>query len=284
MKILSKTYSTKRKIIKKGEIIKQVSKYFNIALINFKNSFVYLTDTFGSAAFIGIIVFIYAMLWTTIFSINGETIISGFTLPMMVWYLVLTEAIVTAQGHLIEKIGDEVKTGEIANYLNKPYNYLFYKYFSILGETSTSFLLKFIIGGIIALIIVGPINIRIEFIPIIAISAFFGITLNFLFAFNLGILSFWLEESKALHFLYQKMVFVLGGMLVPLEIFPELVKEISLLLPFSYISYYPAKLFVQQNTLVLGAILFQFIWIIILLITGLIVFNKLSKRLSINGG
>lgn len=224
------------------------------------------------------------MLWTTIFTINGETIISGFTLPMMVWYLVLTESIVTAQGHLIEKIGDEVKTGEIANYLNKPYNYLFYKYFSILGETVTSFFLIFIVGGIVALIIVGPINITIELIPIIAITTLFGLTLNFLFAFNLGILSFWLEESKALHFLYQKMVFVLGGMLVPLEIFPELIKEISLVLPFSYISYYPAKIFVQQNTLVLGAIIVQFIWIILLLGIGLFLFNKLSKRLSINGG
>lgn len=224
------------------------------------------------------------MLWTTIFTINGETIISGFTLPMMVWYLVLTESIVTAQGHLIEKIGDEVKTGEIANYLNKPYNYLFYKYFSILGETVTSFFLIFIVGGIVALILVGPINITIELIPIIAITTLFGLTLNFLFAFNLGILSFWLEESKALHFLYQKMVFVLGGMLVPLEIFPELIKEISLVLPFSYISYYPAKIFVQQNTLVLGAIIVQFIWIILLLGIGLFLFNKLSKRLSINGG
>ena len=100
-----------------------------------------------------------------------------------------------------------------------------------------------------------------------------------------SIFSFWLEDAKSIHFIYQKLVFVLGGMLLPLDIFPQWLENISKSLPFSYIAYYPAKLWVKFSTeAFFSVILWQFIWIVIGIISIYLLFRLVSKKLSINGG
>ena len=102
-----------------------MNKYIHIAKTNFINNLMYLRDIIWSSAFIAIILFIFVHLWRVIFGSNEY--IAGFTIVMMLWYVVMTESIVTAQSKVMEDIGDEIITGSIANYLSKPYNYILYQ-------------------------------------------------------------------------------------------------------------------------------------------------------------
>jgi len=216
---------------------------------------------------------------------SGVTLISGFTLPMMVWYLVMTEAIVTAQGKVIVEIGDEVKSGNIANYLNKPYSYLFYKYFSTLGSSTAQFASNFFIGALVAFLLIGAINTPLFFIPFILIIAFTAMALHFTMMALLGVTAFWLEESRAMDFIYSKLVFTIGGMLVPLEIFPIWLSENVKWLPFSYVAYHPAKLMVMFSfDYFFQIVIVQLVWILLIGGTALVLFNFLVKRVSVNGG
>jgi ABC-2 type transport system permease protein len=204
---------------------------------------------------------------------------------MMVWYLVMTEAIVVAQGKIAIEIGKEVVSGEIANYLNKPYEYMLYKYFSTIGASIATFSLIIIAGGIAASIMVGPLQISLTTIPFILFSSLLGITLNFIMMYTLGIFALWMEDSKALDFIYQKLLFTVGGMLAPLDIFPAWFSSISILLPFSYVAYAPAKLFVSFTfEKFIQIIPIQIFWIIVTFLAATLVFKILSRRVSINGG
>jgi len=101
----------------------------------------------------------------------------------------------------------------------------------------------------------------------------------------LGIFSFWLEDSRSLGFLYGKIVYIFGGMLLPLEIFPSWLETIASKLPFSYVAYHPAKLFVQTDAnLAINTLSMQLVWIFIMIICIIILYNFCKKRLTINGG
>jgi ABC-2 type transport system permease protein len=263
----------------------ELLKYYHIAKINFKNSFVYIPDSIASSMFIAFITFIFANIWRVVFSANGTQLINGFTFPMMIWYLVMTESIITSQGKIISQIGQEIIRGDIANYLNKPYNYLIYKYASTIGASTASFFITIICAGTVALIMVGPLNFDLTIIPFVLISAFLGITLHFTMMSTLGILALWLEDARSLEFLYQKILFVAGGMLVPLDVFPLWFSSICILLPFSYAAYYPAVLLVNFSfNRFIQTIIAQIFWIIVSSLLALFLFNILSKRVSINGG
>lgn len=260
-------------------------KYYHVAKINFKNSFVYIPDSIATSLFIAFIIFVFANIWRVVFNANGSELINGFTFPMMLWYLVMTESIITSQGKIITQIGQEMIRGDIANYLNKPYNYLVYKYASTIGASTASFFVTFICAGIVALIMVGPLKVDLITIPFILITAFLGITLHFVMMSTLGILALWLEDARALDFLYQKILFVAGGMLVPLDVFPLWFSSICVLLPFSYAAYYPAVLLVNFSfERFIQTLLTQIFWIILASLIALFFFNILSKRVSINGG
>jgi len=260
-------------------------KYFFIAKTNLKNSFAYITDSVFSALFIALIIFIFSNIWGVIFRASASSEINGFTLPAMIWYMVITEAILTSQGKIIVEIGDEVIKGEIANHLNKPYNYLLYKYFSTIGSSLSTFLISVLVGGFVALIMVGPVQINPIIIPFITISCLLGVTLHFSLMSILGILALWVEDANPLDWLYQKLVLVIGGTLAPLEIFPSWLASISFILPFSAITYYPAKLFVQFGfDEFLRITIIQCGWIIASFIFAQLLYKVLSKRVSINGG
>jgi ABC-2 type transport system permease protein len=101
----------------------------------------------------------------------------------------------------------------------------------------------------------------------------------------LGVFAFWLEDAKGLEFLYSKIVFTLGGMLVPLDIFPQWLHTICIYLPFSYIAYYPAKLFVGFDFTSFFKILsMEIVWITVFVILTALVYKWCIRRVSVNGG
>jgi len=260
-----------------------LNKYFYITRTNFVNSVAYIQDIIGSSAFIALIIFIFVNLWKVIYGSNEY--INGFTIIMMLWYLVMTESIVTSQSRVLEEMGNEVINGNIANYLNKPYNYVLYKYFQSLGRSVVKFIVTFVIAGLVVYIFIGPININlITILPIILI-VFLAITLNFLIMASLGVFAFWIEDAKSLDFVYSKIIFTIGGMLVPLEIFPKWLYNISIYLPFSYVAYYPAKLFVAFDYMLFFKVLIvELMWITVFAIIASMLYKICVKRISINGG
>ena len=263
----------------------ELLKYYHIAKINFKNSFVYIPDSIASALFVAFIIFIFSNIWKVVFNTTASQIINGFSYPMLIWYLVLTESITISQGKIITEIGGEMISGEIANYLNKPYNYILYKYASTIGASSANFIITLLIAATTAFFLVGPIEFEILNLPFILIASFLGITLHFTLMASLGIISLWLEDSRSLDFLYNKIVFVAGGMLVPLDIFPSWFFNICILLPFSYAVYAPAMLLVKFSfAKFIETILIQIFWIILACVFAIVLFKILTKRVSINGG
>jgi ABC-2 type transport system permease protein len=77
-------------------------------------------------------------------------------------------------------------------------------------------------------------------------------------------------------------VFVLGGMLLPLEVFPGWLESITRLLPFRAMAYAPARL--ASGHLEPGLLLEQVGWLAVLTVVAIAAFGAGERRLQVVGG
>jgi ABC-2 type transport system permease protein len=261
------------------------AKYLEVMKTSMINSFAYVGEFVGTNLFLGIILVIYFCLYSAIFSTMGVSEYQGYTIVNMVWYILITETVFLSKERVGIIISDEIKSGDVAYNLNKPYNYVLYKFADVMGTSLVKLPSILIIGAIVSFFIIGLPNVSLITIPFVLASIILGITLNYVIFILIGILAFWLEDVRSIDWIYSKFIFVIGGMLLPLEFFPTLLKDISLVLPFSYITYAPARLFVDFSFA--NAIRFmsgQVIWIAIMAAILGVVYHFGAKKLSINGG
>ncbi|MEG0774773.1 ABC-2 family transporter protein [Clostridium sp.] len=260
-------------------------KYGEITKITMSNNLVYFWNFLSKNIFFIFIMFIYLMLWKAIYSEKGA-IVGGLTINQMIWYLVVTELITLSRTDIHLQINEDVKSGNIAYLLNKPYNYVLYCFSYFLGEVGVKLLTNGIIGISIGLIYVGTLEgFNITHLPFIFLSLMVGCFINFFIYICLALTSFWVEENSAFFWIYSKLVFTLGGMLMPIEMFPKWLKDISQYLPFAYVTYVPAKLAVGFTfSDFFKGFGIQAIYLISFFILAMSLYRKGAKNLNVNGG
>jgi ABC-2 type transport system permease protein len=104
-----------------------------------------------------------------------------------------------------------------------------------------------VIGCAIAFWLAGPIPIRLEGLVMFAVVLPLAFTLDFLGHFMVGLGAFWLESTAGLALLYTRSVMLLGGLLLPLGMYPEVLQPVLRVLPFAGIVHAPGRMFVDPH-------------------------------------
>ena len=97
-----------------------------------------------------------------------------------------------------------------------------------------------------------------------------------------GAAAFWLRDAGSAWFLYLKAVFILGGMIIPLELLPHALQRVALILPFRAMAYAPARL--ASGHVEPELLLQQVAWIVVLMVFAARVFAAGERRLQVVGG
>ncbi|MDP7420921.1 MAG: ABC-2 family transporter protein, partial [bacterium] len=210
---------------------RKTGKYLKVFTINLKNRMVYFHDLVFSSVFMALIIFIFLRLWQSVFSAGNREAICGFSLADMIWYMVITEAVVLSLPPANQELDEQVKSGQIACYLVRPMNLILYHFSYYLSKVVLKLPVNFLVGVILALVFVGPIGLPAHPVNLLLIL-FLAVSLDFIIKMNIGILSFWIEETAPVYWIYQKLVFTLGGLMIPLDVFPDWLKTWCLKLPF----------------------------------------------------
>jgi ABC-2 type transport system permease protein len=146
-------------------------------------------------------------------------------------------------------------------------------------------LLVLIFGGLVAYLMVGGVKVSLISLPFILIVAFFAIILNLVIASIIGLFAFWIEDANSLGYIYSKITFIFGGMIVPLELYPPLVAKISSILPFSYSAYHVSRLILIFNfDTFFKVLVVQLLWILFFIIILIVLYKYIIKKVSVNGG
>jgi ABC-2 type transport system permease protein len=262
-----------------------LSKYYWVGRINFLSRSTYLADQFISTIFLVLILFVFYQLWKITLSNQPGAIAGGFNLKDMLWYLLGTEFFVLSMPRVHATIGEEVRSGDIALRLNKPFSYVLFHYASCAGESLIRFLSVLATGSVFLLLIVGPPSLSWQALPALAVMFILAHALNFLFSCMIGLLAFWTEDVIGIHLLFDRTKWVLGGMLLPLPLYPAMLQKIMVWLPFRHMLYEPARMMVRfEWSHVATVVLEQAVWTALfsLVCAGLFTFG--GKKVSSHGG
>lgn len=263
-----------------------MKKYLYIYKTTLIESLQYVSDFFLSFITFALVIWVFLNLWLYIYS-DTSNLISGYSINQTIWYVIITELFWFGirNKNLIGQISDDIKTGTIAYHMNKPYNYLGFALVNHLGKITIKFFVYLLVGIVLGLILVGPLpGFRIEHIPFFLIISFVAIVVDALIRIMFGVLSFWIEDSQPIVWIYEKMILVLG-ITFPLEMFPLWLQGIIKYSPVLATTYGPAKTFVGYNfDNFIFILIIQLIYIVINVVIIYILYKKGVKRLNANGG
>lgn len=263
--------------------MKKLKKFFVIIRVSFSDAVTYKASLISRFTFYTLIIYIFMSLWRAIYK---EGSVNGYSYTQIVWYLIMTEFVgFASDSEIFRTMNDEVKSGSIAYQISRPIHYVFYLFFNSLGKTTLSIISFGSLAAVLGFVFVGPLTtFRIEGLSALIISVLLGIILNFFFCMLIGLTSFYIEDNYAVFLIYQKATFMLG-MFLPVEFLPVWLQGVAKNLPFSYINWAPASIFVNftpETALIL--ISKQLMWIAVIIFLTLFSYHIGVRRLVVNGG
>ena len=261
-------------------------KYLYIFKSEIMTNLQYAFDIFVGFISYCILIFIFLNLWQYIYSDPNE-IINGYSMNQMIWYVIITEILwMSLSGRkLCKKICNDVRSGNIAYNINKPYNYVEYSLFSQLGLVTVRFFIVTLLGMVLGIIFLGSFpSLNIIQVLLVLLSSALATVINILLIVSIGLISFYIEDANPFYWLYSKIILVIGT-IFPIEYFPAVLQPIIKFSPIYVVSYGPAKLFVDFSTSVCIEILIsQLIYLVISFMICHLIYSKGVKKLNVNGG
>lgn len=259
-------------------------KYAFIGRITLRNQLAYAVDFVVRSLFLLLILYVFLQLWQTTFLGEGTSTIAGYSFKQMMWYLIVTESMTIASPSLCSKVEEEVKSGDVGFKLTRPVSYIAFHYVEYMSELAVRFGVNAVLGTALGLAVLGPPQLgpNLLWFPLVALA---GFTVNFLLNMGLALCAFWVEETRGLEFVYNKLLFTIGGMLMPLELFPEALQRVCHWLPFQTVLYMPAKTAVAFDAGALPSMLsVQALWITVLGVLVTLIYRRGVTKLHVNGG
>ena len=258
-----------------------VTKYAAFSRISAAQAGRARSELYGRMAFFAVILGVFSSLWRAV----AEAGMPVVTDPKaLVWYLAATEWILLSAPPIHIEIQEAIRRGDVVYRLGHPVSYVVAEFAAGLGLLAvrapllglTAFLCAFAFTGwappLSALLIVVP----------------FGLAASALMtAMHLwiGLLAFWLDEVSPVYWVWQKLVFVLGGLMLPLELYPTFIQSAAVFTPFPAMLAGPASLVLGSHLVTPIALARSLVlWSVVTAVAVFWIFRRATSALTINGG
>jgi ABC-2 type transport system permease protein len=234
-----------------------------------------------SLAFYAVVVAVLSGLWRVAADANGGDV-AGYTAVALTWYIATSEAATVALNiRMIDDIGRDIGSGAVATELLRPAPVLGLRLASELGRVMPRLAACALVGSALATTTAGgPRNLTA--LALAAPALVLAVACNIMVQHAFAAVAFWWRDAGSAWFLYQKFVFILGGMLIPLEALPSWLSGTAAALPFRAMSYVPARLASGHVEPML--LLEQVAWLVVGFGLATVVFGAGERRLQVVGG
>ena len=262
-----------------------MKKYWTITQISFRNRNVYLAEVLARSLFLVIVLFIFFQLWSKVYSGMGMRTVAGFSRGDMLWYLMVTQVLLISFPKMEMVINEEIRSGAIAYQLNKPYDYINYQLATYWGDLLARFLLTAAVGILTAWLCIGSMHLDVAHLPLFLLVFIGSQLLNFAIMMAIALLAFVVEDAMPFVWIKHKLLFTIGGLMIPVTVFPSFLQQLCLWLPFSNILYGPATLAIHFRWDTFWHVLIaQLAWFAVCMAIARWLYAALVRRLDIQGG
>ncbi|WP_433443396.1 ABC transporter permease [Nonomuraea sp. CA-141351] len=225
-------------------------------------------------------VFLLRMIWSSVYGSRPSA--AGLSLEALLSYLTLANLQAFATQTLVSRIiHQRIRTGMVFFDLARPVGYLRQMAAFQVGNT---------LGGLLLLAPVIPVVLLVGSITVPVNGAGYVITLvlGYVIAVQLALLislaGFWTMEIGAISLLYRLVSQFFAGTMVPLAFFPGFLGVLAEMLPFKYMGYVPAAIYVGHISDISGPVLVELAWIAGLSGLLALTWSRAHRRVVIQGG
>ena len=243
-------------------------KYWSVFTTGLQNTFVYrwnflLRSLFAMVPLLGTV-----FIWRALFESRGQDI-RGYDFGQMIYYflvVLLVDNLVTPTDDEWQ-IAADIREGNINNFLSKPVDYLAYRVSIFLSS-------RLLYTAVTILPVMAVFYWFREFIvlpkdpltwPIFFVSLVMAAAIQFLIAYALAMLAFWILEISTVVFILYSFEYYLSGRLFPLDVMPDWMQSTLQWLPFTYELYFPVAVLMEkvQGPAMWRGLLIQAGWVVV---------------------
>jgi ABC-2 type transport system permease protein len=238
-------------------------------------------ELYGRAGFFAVLLAIFASLWRAV----AEARMPLSAAPeQMVWYLAVTEWILLSAPMRHLQIQEDVRRGDVAYQLPRPVAYPR----AALAQCRGALCVRAPVLGFVALLsgwaFTGGAPPWRALLLVVPFGLLASLVVAELFV-ALGLLSFWLTDATPLYWVAGKLVFILGGLMLPLELYPRWLQLLAWCTPFPSLLAGPAGFVLQAPGTACGWLLLRLVlWAFLLFGTVELLFSRATRSLQVSGG
>ncbi|MES2198761.1 MAG: hypothetical protein V4489_01140 [Chlamydiota bacterium] len=207
----------------------KIQKYyavFTLAVIHGLKNYKSLA---GLGIFLVTCLVIFSQLWKVVAAKMGASDLSA---DGLLWYIAFNEWVFISVPDVQEELESDLRTGRLAYLLPRPISYLGTIFCEAMGTLCTNLIFL----GLVAFIFTGifsesfPCSMGV-FLFLLGIGFLAG-TVGVIFHMLIGLSAFWLQDVSPFYWIWEKMLFALGGLMLPLAVYPMWLQKIAYYTPF----------------------------------------------------
>jgi ABC-2 type transport system permease protein len=270
-------------------------KYLNILRISLIERLTYRGDFLLGTVLRFLPMITTILLWSAIFAgaddtTDGEKRLAGFTYEEMIAYLLLVHIsrMFSSMPGLAAGIARDVREGTLKKYLLQPIDMIAYLLsyrtahkVAYIATTCLPYAVLFYLCRGFFREWPGTWN----FLAYVA-SLLLGFLVGFFFETCIGMVGFWFLEVTSLLYVVNTLNFVVSGHMFPLDLMPKPWPRLLKVLPFQYLAYFPAAVFLGKvkGEQLAQELLIEAAWVLALFLLSRWLYRLGLRRYSAYGG
>ncbi|MDR3621030.1 MAG: ABC-2 family transporter protein [Paludisphaera borealis] len=271
-------------------VLGTIAKYAKIFRVSLIERMTYRGDfLFGTILrFLPIVTTI--LLWKAIYESSGQVELGGFHYREMIAYLLLTNIsrMFSSMPGLAGGIAREVREGTLKRYLIQPLDLVGFLLSSRVAHKVAYITMSFLPYALLFYLCRGYFDAFPDAVTLAAyaVSLVLSFMVGFFFEVSVGMVGFWFLEVTSLLYIVMTLNFFISGHMLPLDLLPEPWSTLLKILPFQYMAYFPAVVFLGkirgwQLVLHLGL---ELLWAVGFMALARVLYRAGLKRYSAYGG
>jgi ABC-2 type transport system permease protein len=267
-----------------------VRKYLNIFRVSLVERLAYRGDFLLGTILRFLPVATTMLLWEAVYAGSDQSKVAGLERKEMIAYLLLIHIsrMFSSMPGLANGITNDIRDGSLKKYLLQPLDmvgYLVaYRAAHKVAYIATS-ALPYAVLFVVCISYFDGFPGLLTFLAYL-VSLILAFVIGFFFEACLGMFGFWFLQISSLLWVIGTLNYFITGQMVPLDILPPFWAQMLKLLPFQYLAYFPAVIFLGkvQGAELLWGLGIELLWAVVLVLLTRWIYARGLRHYSAFGG
>lgn len=260
----------------------KIEKYLAIFKLSFVHALKNYKALIGLSIFLMACLVIFANLWKIAAAKTGAVDLNP---DQLLWYIAFNEWVLASIPDIQEDMEQDLRSGRLAYLLPRPISYLG----ATFAEAAGTLCVNLIVLGSVTFFFtwwqVSELPFPVIGLPITIAFGFLAGILAIIFHMLIGLSAFWVQEVSPFYWIWEKFLFMFGGLMLPLAVYPQWMQTVAHFTPFPAILGERSALALDFNIHNISILTFTIVgWLAIGLISLVLLYRKGLRILNIEGG